>query len=54
MEPILRVVRPFGGRAVGDMIESGEVAREIMSGPHRQDVLRVSASVAGNAKSKEA
>jgi len=54
MATVLRVVRPFGGRKVGDVIDDPAGVREALGGAHKNDVVRVAAPEPAAAKSKEA
>jgi len=43
MDMVLVVVRPFGGRAVGEVIGDAHEVGELLRGDHSADVVRVAA-----------
>ena len=53
MAMVLRVLRPFGGRKVGDVIDDAAAIREALNGAHKADVMRVSVPGHAVSQSKE-
>jgi hypothetical protein len=44
MDMVLVVVRPFNGRAMGDVVDDPHAVSELLKGDHSADVVRVAAS----------